>query len=143
MRRVAVLVAATLMFPYPAGASLFGVHRRPVQTVHTRTVSTTRPQAVRYATAPVVSPEDQWLASAAAQCVELHESSTVNGKTLNPLANGNIWQFEYGQWTYTTGLTSPPGASSAAVQNKAAYELYLQRRWQPWQADDYWCKRYE
>lgn len=78
------------------------------------------------------SAEETWLNSAASRCIQLRESTTINGKTLDPRAHGNIWQFERDQWKITTGLSGHPGSYTRAVQNHAAYMLYLQRSWQPW-----------
>ena len=41
------------------------------------------------------------------------------------------------------GLTNWAGDYSVAVQDAAAFLLWQQRGWEPWQADDYWCARYE
>jgi hypothetical protein len=75
--------------------------------------------------------ESEWLQSRAAKCVEFHESTTINGITYNPRAFGNIWQVQGSTWL----LPLPPGHYSAAVQNAAAYALWLRRGWEPWLAD--------
>jgi hypothetical protein len=55
--------------------------------------------------------------------------------TYDPRAYGNIWQFEGGTWLSVTGLRSPPGDSSPAVQNRAAYVEWSRMGWWPWLAD--------
>ena len=71
------------------------------------------------------SPERTWLASAAARCIEFHEST--DGK-LSP----NLWQFQDGQWHITTGLPGSAGSYPVAVQDAAAFELFESRGWEPW-----------
>lgn len=71
------------------------------------------------------SPERLWLDSPAARCILFHEST--NGK-LSP----NLWQFQDGTFKTVTGLDGPPGSYPRAVQDAAAYTLYLERGWQPW-----------
>lgn len=69
--------------------------------------------------------EATWLSSKAARCIEWNEST--NGKL-----SANVWQFEGMTWTTMTGLRSDPGLSSRAVQDDAAYRLFLQHGWRPW-----------
>lgn len=76
------------------------------------------------------SVEETWLASTAAKCIRFHES-TNRYKIVNPPYSG-AWQFLGSTWRATTGLPGIAADYSPAVQDHAAYRLFLQRGWQPW-----------
>lgn len=64
------------------------------------------------------------------QVICLREAESTNGKL-----SSNLYGFEQQTWTQTTGLTGSPGSYRWAIQTDAAYELWCQRGWQPWEAD--------
>jgi hypothetical protein len=72
--------------------------------------------------------ESAWLSTAAAKCVEWHEST--DGKY-----SSNVWQFQGSTFQSVTGLTGDPSSYSIAIQDAAAYKLFTERSWQPWTAD--------
>jgi hypothetical protein len=89
---------------------------------------------------PLAGGENKWLASPQAKCVQLHESTTIDGKTLNPRADGNIWQFEFQTFRSLTGLRGSPGSYPASVQDAAAFKLWREHGWLvDWDADRYAC----
>lgn len=90
-----------------------------------------------------LSAAEIWADTPAGRCIQFRESTTINGVTFNPQANNNIWQFEGGTWNGELGMPGKPGDFPRSVQNKEAYDLYLARKYQPWQADDYYCARFE
>ncbi len=113
--------------------SLVFVTTRPVPAViATSTAKTTRTVFIEPNTRslkPKLSSYTQregiWLNSTAAKCIRFNEST--NGRL-----SRNLYQFQGQTFFAMTGLVGDPGAYSVAVQNDAAYRLYLLRGWQPW-----------
>ena len=146
LRRVgaAILVLITIsLLPIPAGRLSAETVAHHVTHSPARHHSSTTQLRAPKDSLPATTALQRWVNSPAVRCILLHESTTINGVTLNPLAHNNRYQFESNQWTITTGLTGPPGSYSSAVQDAAAYSLWRSRKYEPWAADDEWCKRYE
>ena len=138
---VILLLVTISLLPIQGGrlsaeSAVSTVTRSSARHYSTPKMSLTKPK-------PSLTPLELWLRTPAVACILLHESTTINGVTLNPGADGNRFQFQNGQWKTTTGLSGSPGSYPVAVQDAAAFSLWQSRGYQPWQADDYWCKRYE
>lgn len=104
----------------------------------TTTTTTTTPHLT------ILTAAERWASTQAAVCIRFHESTDG----ANPLAYNNLYQFEGQTWNSPVslgglGMPGAPGQFSRSVQNTEAYRLYLERGYQPWQADDYYCAKYE
>jgi hypothetical protein len=77
----------------------------------------------------LLTPEQVWLNSSAAKCIEWNEST--DGRY-----SDNLWQIEDGTWQAKPpwGVDMPGSAGDYPdyVQDAKAYQLYLQRGWEPW-----------
>ena len=81
--------------------------------------------------------EQRWLANPITQCIkraESHDAAHPNGNYraggMEPF--GGAWQFDVVTW-HGLGYSGLPNEASPAVQDAAAFQLYLERGYQPWQ----------
>ena len=83
-----------------------------------------------------LSAEQTWVRSPAVRCIRAHESSGTVGNgnyTLVDPPYSGAYQFLDTTWSSVTGLPGIAADYPPSVQDAAAFKLYSEEGWSPWQ----------